>query len=115
MAGTLVLYSSDLMLVSTAGHAAREAGFGFQSVLSPGEATWYLQTADTLFCLDLSVTHADPQAIASCAMAEVLGRAIAFGPHVHTARLESARSAGFGTVLSRGQFFSRLQSGALFE
>ncbi|MFM7036612.1 MAG: hypothetical protein ACKO2L_02705 [Planctomycetaceae bacterium] len=115
MSGTLVLYSSDLMLVSTAGHAARQAGLGFQSVMSPEGATEYLQTADTLFCLDLSAADADPQAIATRAMAEVLGRAIAFGPHVHTARLEAARSAGFGTVISRGQFFSRLQSGVLFE
>jgi hypothetical protein len=114
MAGSVILYSSDLMLLSSAGHAARQAGFDFQSVMSPEAAIPHLQTAETVFCLDLSVTGADPHAIAAHALPGVLIRAIAFGPHVHTARLEQARSAGFGTVLTRGQFVSRLQAGNIF-
>ncbi len=33
---------------------------------------------------------------------------LAFGPHVHKARLEAASAAGFTRVLSRGQFHAQL-------
>ncbi|MEY3176578.1 MAG: hypothetical protein RLZZ436_4492 [Planctomycetota bacterium] len=113
MISSLVLFSSDLMLLSTVGHAARQAGLSFQSVTSADVAGPLLQSSDTLFCLDLSASGADPQALAAIMPPEVLSRAIAFGPHVHTTRLDAARDAGFGTVLSRGQFVSRMQSGNL--
>lgn len=35
--------------------------------------------------------------------------AIAYGPHVHEARLEAARQAGCDEVLSRGQFSSQIE------
>lgn len=98
------------MLISTAGHAAREAGFEFCSLSSVEAAIPILSAPGVQFCLDLSVSVA-PETFAAVASPDVLSRAIAFGPHVHTARLEAARTAGFPTVLSRGQFVSRLQSG----
>jgi CheY-like chemotaxis protein len=33
---------------------------------------------------------------------------IAFGPHVHKERLAAAREAGFGLVISRGQFHAEM-------
>ena len=115
MSDRLILYSTDLMLISSAGHAARQAGLEFQSVMSIESAIPHLQHPETLFCLDLSMAGADPQSLAAHSIPQVLSRAIAFGPHVHTARLDAARSAGFGTVLARGQFVSQLQSGKLLE
>ena len=114
MPGTLLLYSSDLMLISTASHAAHHAGLEFRSLNSLEAATPLLNTPDVLLCLDLAAPTA-PEALAAAASPAVLSRAIAFGPHVHTARLEAARTAGFPTVLSRGQFVSRLQSGQLLQ
>jgi hypothetical protein len=35
-------------------------------------------------------------------------RIVAFGSHVHVERLAAAREAGCDTVMSRGQFFARL-------
>ena len=37
-------------------------------------------------------------------------RIIAFGPHVHEARLAAARGAGCDQVISRGQFYSQLDA-----
>jgi hypothetical protein len=33
---------------------------------------------------------------------------IAFGPHVHIAKLDQAREASFAKVMSRGQFVNRM-------
>jgi hypothetical protein len=33
---------------------------------------------------------------------------VAFGPHVHRAKLDAARAAGFEIVLSRGEFHARV-------
>ena len=61
-----------------------------------------------MLCLDLSAAEGDPQAIATAVSNDVLQRSVAFGPHVHTAKLEQARLAGFPRVMSRGQFVSKL-------
>jgi DNA-binding NarL/FixJ family response regulator len=37
-------------------------------------------------------------------------KVVAFGPHVHEDRLAAAREAGCDEVVSRGQFFSQLES-----
>ena len=37
-------------------------------------------------------------------------RVVAFGPHVHEQRLAAARDAGCDLVVSRGQFFSQLET-----
>jgi CheY-like chemotaxis protein len=37
-------------------------------------------------------------------------RIVAFGPHVHEQRLAAAREAGCDLVVSRGQFFSQLET-----
>jgi hypothetical protein len=114
VSGVLLLLSSDLMLISSASHAARQAGLEFQNAASLEAATPKLQDPAVRLCLDLSCPIR-PEDIAAVASPSVLRQAIAFGPHVHTARLEGARSAGFPTVLSRGQFVTRLQSGELFS
>ena len=105
----IVLCSTDLMLISSVNGAAEASGFRFVSVNSIAAAVEQSSTADgSIICLDLSAAFCDPQAFATGASLQQLTRSIAFGPHVHTAKLEAARSAGIGRVMSRGQFVSGL-------
>jgi hypothetical protein len=105
----IVLCSTDLMLISSVNGAAEASGFRFVSVNSIAAAVKQSSTADgSIICLDLSAAFCDPQTFAACASPQQLARSIAFGPHVHTAKLEAARSAGIGRVMSRGQFVSGL-------
>lgn len=96
------------MLISTVSGAAETCGFKFVSVNSVQAAVEKSSTPRCIVCLDLSAPFGDPLAFAACATPELLARSIAFGPHVHTAKLEAARAAGLGRVMSRGQFVSGL-------
>jgi hypothetical protein len=107
-ASTVILCSTDLMLISTVSGAAETCGFKFVSVNSVQAAVEKSSTPRCIVCLDLSAPFGDPLAFAACATPELLARSIAFGPHVHTAKLEAARAAGLGRVMSRGQFVSGL-------
>jgi len=104
----IVLFSSDLMLISSVGGAATSSGHRFCSVSRLHDALQALSDEQAMLCLDLSAPEGDPQAIAIAVPNEVLQRSVAFGPHVHTAKLDQARLAGFPRVMSRGQFVSRL-------
>jgi hypothetical protein len=104
----IVLFSSDLMLISSVGGAATSSGHRFCSVSSLQDAVQKLTDEHSVLCLDLSARESDPQAIAAAVPNEVLQRSMAFGPHVHTAKLEQAKLAGFPRVMSRGQFVSRI-------
>ena len=104
----VVLCSTDLMLMSTVGGAAQSRGFAFRSVNTIAQAIDAAGATGSIVCLDLSAAFGDPQAFAAVASPEILSRSIAFGPHVHTGKLEAARSAGIGRVMSRGQFVSGL-------
>jgi hypothetical protein len=107
-ASTVVLCSTDLMLISSVSGAAETSGFNFVSVKSVQTAVEKSSTPRCIVCLDLSAPFSDPHEFAANASPELLARSIAFGPHVHTAKLEAARAAGIGRVMSRGQFVSRL-------
>lgn len=108
MNGPVILLSTDLMLISTVSGAASSLGVSCESVSSASEAVAALQiSASGILCLDLGQHQA--AALPSTDLPpEVFRRAIAFGPHVHTQRLQEARDAGFGSVISRGQFLARL-------
>ncbi|HQX49551.1 MAG TPA: hypothetical protein PLR25_06565 [Planctomycetaceae bacterium] len=108
MTACIVLCSTDLMLISTVGGIAESRGFAFSSVNTIQQAIDKAATSGGIVCLDLSATFADPQEFAAAASTDLRTRSIAFGPHVHTAKLEAARSAGIGRVMSRGQFVSGL-------
>jgi hypothetical protein len=104
----LVLCSTDLMLISSVGGAAEASGFAFVSVNSPQAAIDKASTVGSFVCLDLAASFSDPHEFARIASPDLLARTIAFGPHVHTAKLDEARAAGIGRVMSRGQFVSGL-------
>jgi len=105
-----VLLTADLMLESQAEAAARDAGVRLIAVSQTKDAI-ESATSGNAHCLavDLSTPGAEIQQIRDAI--DPLGpvRLIAFGPHVHQRRLESARAAGFDAVLTRGQFHSQLR------
>jgi len=70
------------------------------------------QSAETAVLLDLSMPGIDPrQVVVDLKALSAPPRAIiAFGPHVHEAKLAAARTAGCDLVLSRGQFDAQIGS-----
>jgi hypothetical protein len=108
-APAVVLFSTDLMLISSVSGAAAARELRFSSVASPDELTPKMAEGPLILCLDLAAAQGHPEWVAEKVSPEVIQRGIAFGPHVHTAKLELARQTGFGRVLSRGQFVSRMR------
>lgn len=105
----VVLFSSDIMLLSSVSGAVRAAGLAFFAGTDLTEVVEQLSRQSSMLCFDLGAPSGDPLQIAQLIPAVVLKRSIAFGPHVHTARLELAKQAGFGKVMSRGQFVAKMQ------
>jgi CheY-like chemotaxis protein len=66
----------------------------------------------SLLIIDLSTPALDVAALMQQlrATGNAVPRTVAFGPHVHEERLAAAREAGCDQVLSRGEFFARLDS-----
>lgn len=106
---TVVLLASDLMLSSTVSGFAGSAGLPFCGVSSATEvADLITENSDVLLLVDLGCPGLDVASLASSIPATVLARAVAYGPHVHTAKLQQATDAGFGQVMSRGQFSAQV-------
>ena len=103
----VLLFSSDLMLISSVGGAAAALGFYFRSVSST-EDLLANATPSTVLCVDLAFAAVNPILISEQLPAVTARSGIAFGPHVHTAKLDQAREAGFAKVMSRGQFVGRM-------
>jgi hypothetical protein len=103
----VLLFSSDLMLISSTGGAAAALGFLFRSISSIEDLV-AKATPATVLCVDLAFAPVDPTMISEQLPVLTARSGIAFGPHVHTAKLEQAREAGFSKVMSRGQFVGRM-------
>lgn len=101
---------SDLMTQSQATAAATRAGKSLQVV---GTAAALLERAAAmhpqLVILDLSHPGLEIESIAASLKPHLAEGAtlVAFGPHVHKARLDAAVAAGCDLVLSRGQFHAQ--------
>ena len=103
----VLLFSSDLMLISSTGGAAAALGFHFRSVSST-EDLLANATPSTVICVDLAFAAVNPTLISEQLPVLTARSGIAFGPHVHTAKLDQAREAGFAKVMSRGHFVGRM-------
>jgi hypothetical protein len=103
----VLLFASDLMLISSTGGAVAALGLQFRSVSSI-EDLIAKATPTTVLCVDLAFAQVDPVLISEQLPSLTTQSGIAFGPHVHTAKLDQAREAGFAKVMSRGQFVSRM-------
>lgn len=68
------------------------------------------EAAPALVLLDLSMAGTSPAELVPKLRASLPpdARIVAFGSHVHTRLLAAAREAGCDLVVSRGEFFARL-------
>ncbi|MEX0701661.1 MAG: hypothetical protein WD069_06145 [Planctomycetales bacterium] len=110
----VLLVSRDLLFVSRVEGAARRIGVRCDAVDDAAQAAAKLAPGDfALVLCDLTApgTVADLiAAISAAATTQPRPRVIAFGPHVHVARLEEARAAGCDEVLTRGKFDATLDA-----
>jgi CheY-like chemotaxis protein len=102
-----ILLSADLLSTSKLGAAAARAGCRLTVIAKPDDLVARLTAAPAgLVVIDLSTTRIDlaPLVTALRGLPKPPVAVLAFGPHVHEERLQSARDAGCDAVLSRGQF-----------
>jgi CheY-like chemotaxis protein len=110
---TVVLLSSDLTVLSRVEGAAARLGQAVRSVSGELQAAELCKDDDAnTLIVDLSMQSLDVASLLNQLKASDGSgtRVIAFGPHVHEQRLAAAREAGCDLVVSRGQFFSQLET-----
>jgi DNA-binding response OmpR family regulator len=108
---TVVLLSSDLTVVSRVEGAALGAGKKVRAVSNAAQAVEAIKAENAgLVIVDLAAPALDIAALIEQLRSgdAAATRVVAFGPHVHEARLAAALEAGCDEVVSRGQFFSQL-------
>jgi CheY-like chemotaxis protein len=109
----ILLLTGDLVTQSRVEAAAARCGVSLQTVSdSAGLLAKYDELPAQLVVVDLTLPSVDVSATVTQLKLrrESLLTIIAFGPHVHEARLAAAEQAGCDEVLSRGQFFAQLDA-----
>ena len=97
----IVLFTTDLMAASK---IAAPVGAELCTVAGREQLLVAAPTA-RLLVIDLnSLDSGIRELIANLKSAAPTARIIAFGPHVHEAKLQAARDAGCDAVFTRGQF-----------
>jgi CheY-like chemotaxis protein len=109
-----LLLSNDLMTQSKVSDACRIAGFEFKAAPTM-ERLIESVTESAIVILDLAMPNYDVAALVSQlhSLPAAPGAILAFGPHVHEARLQAAADAGCDAIFARGQFFA--QTAAILE
>lgn len=101
----LIAVTNDLMAAAPIEHAARLAGVPCRVASSTQVEQNLPADGIRLVVLDLNATDQVVDLVA--AIRDQVGSTtpiIAFGPHVHAAKLQAAKQAGCSQVLTRGQF-----------
>ena len=109
----VVLLSSDLTVLSRVEGAAARLGQTIRSASGELQAVEFCGADDAVtLVVDLSMSSLDVASLVNQLKAKEgpRTRVVAFGPHVHEQRLAAARAAGCDLVVSRGQFFSQLET-----
>jgi DNA-binding response OmpR family regulator len=108
----VVLLSSDLMVVSRVQGAAAHAGSVVRIAAEATAAELHRDAPADMVIVDLATPGLELSTLVSQLRSNTSNspRVLAFGPHVHENRLEAAQLAGCDVVLSRGQFFSQIDS-----
>lgn len=110
---TVVLLSGDLAVLSRVEGAAARLQQPVRSASNETQAVDFCKTevAKTLV-VDLSMPSLELPSLVSQLKSDgrSITRVVAFGPHVHEQRLAAAREAGCDLVVSRGQFFSQIET-----
>lgn len=106
----VVLLSADLMGASRMEGAARLAGVEYCMVASEDAAVETCTVKSvTLVAVDLATPGLDVGALVEqLKQSRHAPVVVAYGPHVHEAALEAAKSAGCDAVFTRGQFMSQV-------
>ncbi len=100
-----LLISTDLMALSAADGAAQRAGVALRTVPPNVAVEAAAQDEPRLIAIDLTAPIDSLAGLVAALREAAPGVAlVAYGPHVHEARLQAARDAGCEHVLSRGQF-----------
>ena len=99
----VLLLCGDLMTASQIEGAVRAIG-GEISVATAAASGVGGESPIDVVVLDLSTTSDIAATVAEFRERSPAPRIIAFGPHVHAAKLAAAKEAGCDQVLSRGQF-----------
>jgi hypothetical protein len=103
----ILLVSPDLMAISRLAALARQAEGTLESLRSLDASP--REDGYDLVLIDLQGMADDPALLVSRVRTSIAGRdavgprVVAFGPHVATARLEQARTAGADDAVSRGE------------
>jgi CheY-like chemotaxis protein len=110
----IVFFTTDLMFPSRVSVVARRLNVPLDVVAS-GEALLAKIAADTepplVVLLDLNCALVDAgRTMPQLKSLPCPPKTIAFGPHVHEAKLAAAREAGCDVVLTRGQFDAQMEA-----
>lgn len=107
---TVLLLATDLMLSSTVDGQTAAEDLIYRNVGTAADAWDYVHQANgrVLLLVDLGTPGLDVTALAEAMPAAIIEQAVAYGPHVHEAKLQNAVEAGFGRVMSRGQFSAQV-------
>jgi hypothetical protein len=105
----LLFISTDIMFASRVrGAAAQE---GLECLVASASASDLTYADHVGVIIDLANTNVEQlqQITSACLALDPSPQLIAFGPHVDTAQLEAARTAGCHQVLTRGDFNQRMR------
>jgi CheY-like chemotaxis protein len=113
---TVVLLSGDVTVISRVEGAANQAGESVRAFASASQAVAHCDWEQAkLLIVDLA-TLGDVDVNVKTLLDKLeqitspRPRVVAFGPHVHEERLAAARESGCDEVVSRGEFFARINS-----
>jgi DNA-binding NarL/FixJ family response regulator len=105
----VVFLSDDLMFVPRVTAQAEAAGWTIRHVGSTTAAISVVHSdSPRLLVVDLETTGLELTTVITSLPATEPPRTLAFGPHVHHQRLETARQAGCDLVVSRGRLSAEL-------
>ena len=105
----IVFLSDDLMFAPRVTGQAQAAGWSVRETTSSTAAIDLIHAdSPRLLIVDLETPNLDITQLMLQLPETNRPSVLAFGPHVHLQRLDSARQAGCGLVVSRGRFSSDL-------
>jgi CheY-like chemotaxis protein len=106
---TGLLITGDLIFSTKIAGTARLLGLDVR-VVSSASAALDRMRSDSPPCilLDLSVSSLTPESVREIVLSAAGKPVVAFGSHVDTARLDTARAAGCTAVLPRSRFSAEL-------
>ena len=103
-----LLITKDVFFASKVTGTASALGLSMRMVMSLEQLKSLLGDDTRLVILDLDCTGITPPDVTAALPPNPDVTTVAFGPHVHEAKLEAARNAGFQHVMPRSRFSADL-------